>query len=82
MNSDYAFKVNWCPICSQGWVEIVKDISTNILFLKCEECEHEWNHPMKVINKIDGIWIEGHHGTPPTVGEIEQSGWNRYLSRE
>lgn len=24
----YRHKVKWCPICSQGWVEIVKDMET------------------------------------------------------
>lgn len=22
---DYEFKVRWCKVCEQGWVEIVKD---------------------------------------------------------
>ncbi|UPM54803.1 hypothetical protein [Gottfriedia acidiceleris] len=44
----YKNKVAWCPICDQGWVEIVKDVVTNDLFVYCNECESEWNQPSEV----------------------------------
>lgn len=51
----YENKVKWCPICNQGWVEIVKDISTETLFCCCSECESEWNTPFNIEKKLV-IW--------------------------
>lgn len=44
----YKNKVAWCPICSQGWVQVVRDVETKELFVMCDECESEWNHPEDV----------------------------------
>lgn len=44
----YEHKVKWCPVCNQGWVEIVKEIQTNTLFCYCWECECEWDNPAKI----------------------------------
>lgn len=43
------YKIAWCPICDQGWVEIVKDSKTSQLYAYCTECETEWNDPAKGI---------------------------------
>ena len=51
-------KVKWCPICNQGWVEIVKEIETNKLFCYCWECESEWDDPARIEkNTSDNLLI-------------------------
>ena len=47
----YDFKVQWCPICNQGWVEIVKDTVSGQLFCCCSECENEWDDVKNISNK-------------------------------
>jgi hypothetical protein len=37
------YHISWCPICNQGWVNIVKDYTTKEFYFYCEECESEWN---------------------------------------
>ncbi len=31
------YKVSWCPVCNQGWVETAKEEKTGILFLCCNK---------------------------------------------
>jgi len=48
MSFPYKYKVKWCPVCNQGWVEIVKDDLTGEPLLCCDECEAVWNTPEKI----------------------------------
>jgi len=38
----YQFKVGWCPLCNQGWGEIIKNQMTEQLLLYCNECDTHW----------------------------------------
>ena len=49
----YESKINWCHVCNQGWVCIVKT-NDNIYYCLCAECETEWDSPEDCINKIEG----------------------------
>ena len=42
------YRISSCPICLQGYVEIVKEQVTGILFLCCDECMAEWDTPMDI----------------------------------
>lgn len=73
----YKNKVLWCPACDQGWVEIVKDTKTGVLFCCCSECEAEWNEPANIRNgngtrKFRNI-------CEPTEDEIDSMGWKKYI---
>ena len=74
----YSFKVVWCPVCNQGWVEIVKDKKTNELFLCCSECETEWLNPEEIKS---GSGTHGKFGQTmaPRIEEIKLLNWHRYI---
>ncbi|MBP3505909.1 MAG: hypothetical protein J6K43_05835 [Lachnospiraceae bacterium] len=75
----YEHKVKWCPICSQGWVEIVKDIRTGIVFCCCSECENEWNDPSDITQKSCNTTSQ--HGQICDVddSEIQKMDWEKYI---
>ena len=75
------YKVSWCPICQQGWVEIVKEEKTGMLFLCCDECEAEWTVPNDIgINT--GTRFEFGNVIEPTIEDIEAKDWLRYIRIE
>ncbi|PWW17063.1 hypothetical protein DFO73_1347 [Cytobacillus oceanisediminis] len=79
---EYLYKVAWCPICSQGWIEIVKDVETKELFLMCEECLSEWEHPNNVTVKNVISEINDNQVTAPTHKEIRSADWEKYIIKE
>lgn len=79
MSFPYDNKVAWCPICNQGWVEIVKEIDTGIFFCCCNECESEWDDPEN-IKKETVNWPEKYGKICDTTAEeIEQLGLDKYI---
>ncbi|MET3195238.1 hypothetical protein [Bacillus sp. OAE603] len=72
-------KVAWCPICEQGWVEIVKDVETNELFVMCDECENEWNQPSEVKSFTARTENNANRVTTPTDEEIKSVNWEKYI---
>lgn len=75
----YINKVGWCPVCAQGWVQIVKDVTTQDLFVCCSECETEWKSPNDIDKKNSGT--HGTHGkiSEPLSEEINQKGWASFV---
>ena len=72
-------QISSCPICRQGMVEIVKECSTGILFLLCDECEAEWDSPEDI-----GVYGKGSRQkygrvTAPTECEISDRDWTEYI---
>lgn len=76
---NYKNKVAWCPICNQGWVEIVKDVETNELLLMCDECENEWDQPSEVKSFNARTEINDSRVTSPTDEEIQRVNWEKYI---
>ncbi|WP_433958709.1 hypothetical protein [Cytobacillus horneckiae] len=78
MSSNYEYKVKWCPICEQGWIEIMKDIERNRLLLICNECESEWENPRDInfSNSKEQLSI---NIKKPTHKEIGENGWGKYI---
>lgn len=74
----YEHKVKWCPVCSQGWVEVVKDKASGELFLCCSECETEWLDPDSI---EQGTGTQGKFGMvePASECELEVKGWKKYI---
>lgn len=75
----YDFKVKWCPICNQGWVQIVKEKETGNLFLCCEECESEWNNPEQILGEKATRDVYGYI-EDPTMDEVKEKKWDSYLN--
>ena len=73
------FHIGWCPFCNQGWVNIVKDTSSNNLILLCDECDTIWNSPddFKLNNPITRefeVKLE-----VPSISEIQKVGWDKLI---
>ncbi|NDI36495.1 hypothetical protein [Chengkuizengella sediminis] len=79
MHNYYQFKVAWCPICSQGWVEIVKTIKSNRLHVMCSECESEWDKPDKINLKNVRTYSEKDQVSDPSIEEVQRVGWEKYI---
>lgn len=75
----YEFKIGWCKICNQGWLEIVKDKADQKLFICCSECESEWDSPEKTNDTK--LSTQNKYGMveTPTINEIEAYGWMKYI---
>ncbi|WP_341201338.1 hypothetical protein [Planomicrobium okeanokoites] len=76
MYPTYNFKVAWCLVCAQGWVEIVREKETNNLFFLCEECETQWKTITDVLNNKNGIHDDTSIVTEPFLEEVERMGWS------
>lgn len=79
MNSDeYINCVKECPVCSQGWVQILRKKDSEELLLCCSECEVSWNDP----NEVDwgnGKLMFGEDLVFATSEEIIKKGWDKFL---
>jgi len=78
----YEHKVKWCPVCNQGWIEIVKDATTATLYCSCFECESEWNTPFEISKK--NVNSENSYGLieTPTYDEIKMREWDKFILKE
>ncbi|CAM5223552.1 hypothetical protein UACE39S_02409 [Ureibacillus acetophenoni] len=73
----YEFKVKWCKVCDQGWVEIVKDKNNENLLLQCSECMSQWNGITELSSDIfseDEIEV-----IKPEIEDIIKKGWAKYI---
>ncbi|TWT09297.1 hypothetical protein [Planomicrobium sp. CPCC 101079] len=77
----YKNKVSWCPICDQGWIEIIKHKNTKELFVWCSECESCWEHPLSSSQKMKAGSIFATDGQieEPTDPEIQLMKWSNYI---
>ena len=73
------YSIAWCPMCNQGWVNIVKDRITKELFLCCQECESEWDTP-KEINESNVLPFNTHlQYETPKEEDIVNKNWLKYV---
>lgn len=75
--SQYQFKVTWCRVCDQGWVEIVKETQNSTLLLQCSECLSQWSTPGALENQEfmeDEVTVSN-----PTYDEVKSLGWDKYV---
>lgn len=71
-------KVAWHEGC-QGWFEIWKEVKTNIFFIECSECSLQFNHP-EDIGGSETSEIDRDLSVFPTVNEIKDHGWYKYIT--
>lgn len=76
------YKVMWCHVCNQGWIEIVKVRDTNKLFMCCLECETEWDSPKDVLEHKSGTHNKYGQVSVPTYEEISNQGWQNFITKE
>lgn len=74
----YKFRVKWCPVCDQGWVNIAKEVVTQKMFVFCDECEAEWESPEKITTDTETRFSYGRRAIP-TLAEIREMQWEQYL---
>jgi len=81
MNKEYMYKTAWCSVCNQGWIEFVKEESSGELFLCCDECEAEWDHPEDVNKTGKGSRFKYGKVIEPSLKEIQAKGWECYIMK-
>lgn len=85
----YPTAIARCAHCNQGLLEIVKDKtgSYDKLYVECSEQFTSWKTPEDVFNNdpiIDGAdsditWNDDIRSILPTLQEIKDYGWDKYL---
>ena len=80
MEKSYPNKIAWCPVCNQGWVEIVKAKETGHMFVCCSECEVEWEHPDEVSQQDKGTRFKHGEVVQPSAAQIKEFGWGIYVN--
>ncbi|WP_123040556.1 hypothetical protein [Cohnella candidum] len=77
----YPFKVAWHDGC-QGWFVIWKDIVNNKFYVECTECCSQLDSPEYILSdkdfSIDSYGISLY----PTLDEIKEIGWDKYIIKE
>lgn len=71
--------IGYCPVCRQGILEIVKELSTGKFYICCDECEAEWITPENAIAGKNGSRNKYGKSVFATDDEINQLGWKKYL---
>ena len=79
MKQKYPFKVNWCKICDQGWVEIVRYSGNDNLFVKCRECDAKWDTPLDSNDVNKASLPLDRPIKRPTTQEVKERGWDKYI---
>ena len=77
MNNYYKNKITWCPICDQGWVEIMK-LTDNKFIVVCAECNVYWQSPIN-IKDLDKAKSCDYCFCDPSDEEIKDIGWDKYI---
>lgn len=72
-------RIKWCPFCDQGWVIIVREISTQKLYCCCDECETEWNNPQNCLENIHYSVNQFGRYEKPTYEEISKLKWDKFI---
>ena len=69
-----------CPLCRQGRLLIARDLSSDALYLHCEECEQGWRDPNVAADPSAGFLTlsEEFEMEFPDETCIDERGWARY----
>ena len=73
------YYIGVCKICHQGYLQIVKDIETNQLYVYCDDCEAEWSNPEDAILYHNGSREKYGLISYPNYDEICNIGWEKYI---
>lgn len=76
---DIKYMIGVCKICHQGYLQIVKDIETNQLYVYCDDCEAEWSNPEDAILCHNGSREKYGLISYPNYDEICNIGWEKYI---
>lgn len=73
-------RIKLCPFCDQGWIIIVKEISTQKLYCCCDECETEWKNPKDCLeNRNCSVNSFGRYEKPAYLEIIRQK-WDKFIT--
>lgn len=73
------YRIAWCPVCRAGWVIVVRDTKTKMLFLYCKECESEWDEPLAIIEHAIPTREKYGLAEVANLEEIRQRGWHKFI---
>lgn len=66
-----------CPFCNQGRLFIFKNLSTNRLYLHCEECERGYNDARNINSDSSFLTLEeDFEAVEATFEDIRQFKWH------
>lgn len=82
MSTEQTYKVEWCPICDQGWIEIMQEVESNCYFVMCAECMHEWDKPEDIKTKPPVDVANRNILHYPSLEDIKQLGWEQYIIKD
>lgn len=70
------YNIGICRICKQGLLEIVKDESTEKIYICCDECEAEWDLPLDALCPKNGTRFKYGKIVYPSFEEIQAQKWD------
>lgn len=70
-----------CCVCSQGWIIIVKEISSQKYFVYCDECEIEWDNPEDFLTNQEGTRFKYGFIIEASEQEVVDIGWYKYIDQ-
>ncbi|MDN4617215.1 hypothetical protein QCD85_03865 [Paenibacillus sp. PsM32] len=73
--------VGKCCVCSQGWIIVVKEISSQKYFVYCDECEIEWDHPEDFLTNQKGTRFKYGFIIEASKQEVVDIGWYKYIDQ-
>ena len=69
------YNIGQCRICKQGLLEVVKDKTTGLIYICCDECEAEWNNPQDALSPQNGTRNKYGQIEYPSEDEIKKMKW-------
>ena len=74
-----------CPLCAgQGRLLVFKNLSSEKLYLHCEECEWGWKDPKLAHLRESGFLTldEDFESIPASAADIREFGWTEFAFNE
>ena len=73
------YHIGWCPVCNQGWQEVLRDRSTHDLFIRCDECLVEWDLPVAAKDPHLGVFQKHGPSAYATREDLVAHSWDQYV---
>lgn len=69
-----------CKVCGQGILEIVKELDTDKLYVRCDECEAEWDNPADALSNKNGNRNRYGNFEKASYEQVQEKEWLSYLA--
>lgn len=72
-------RYNECPVCGQGELLVVQDLSTTKFLIMCDDCESTWEDPESSLDFTKCLDRTDSKVRDATQQEIKELGWLQYI---